>query len=99
MLYPFVCKLLLYWHGFCDVGDTLSKYTRDVHLRSDSTVLTEAIPIGENPCVFFTKKSYMQTFVERWSFSLTFEPRHVTSKNVAFDKCRLRRAGAASFKL
>ena len=44
--------LLLYWHGFfdvsvtlCDVSITLSKQTLDVHPRSDSTYLAEAVPI------------------------------------------------------
>ena len=55
MLQPFVLMqshLLLYRHGFydvsvtlCEVIITLSKYTRDIHLRSDSTELDEAVPI------------------------------------------------------
>ena len=55
MLQPFVLMqshLLLYWHGFydvsvtlCEVIITLSKYTRVIHLRSDSTELDEAVPI------------------------------------------------------
>ena len=55
MLQPFVSMqshLLLYWHGFCDVSVTLceviitlSKYTREVHLRSDSMELDESVRI------------------------------------------------------
>ena len=31
--------------GFCDVSVTLSKWIHDVHPRSDSTELAEAVPI------------------------------------------------------
>ena len=37
--------LLLYWHGSYDVSVTLSNQTLDVHPRSDSTELPEAVPI------------------------------------------------------
>ena len=54
-LLPFVLlqsHLLLCWHGLCDVivqlcngSVTLSKYIIDVHPRSDSAELAEAVPI------------------------------------------------------
>ena len=70
MLYPFVplqSNLLLYWHhGFCDVSVTLcdvivmfSKKTLDVHPRSDSTVLVEAVPNAETT-VYIRKKLKMK---------------------------------------
>ena len=43
-----------YWHGVCDVNVTLcyvsvtlSKYILDVHPRSDTTELAEAVPIAK----------------------------------------------------
>ena len=47
--------LPLCWHGLCDIGvtlcnvsGTLSKKILDVHPRSESTELSEAVPIGTN---------------------------------------------------
>ena len=44
----------MYWHGFCAVSVTLydasimlAKKNLDIHLRSDSTELAEAVPIEQ----------------------------------------------------
>ena len=63
-------RLLLCWHGFCDlsvtlcnISITLSKYILDVHPRSDATELAEAVlialmTINASVYVFHIKKEF-----------------------------------------